>query len=165
MTQRNIPEDSIGKKVAAGAMYLFTEITQSPMPHNASWDLCFSDPVLVPWIMSKSKVNGVSKFTWPPPGPSMTTATFRPAIPTLATKGRVCMGYKTIRWNDVSELPASLSIIAANGILVKKISIRSVSGQTDFIDSHPGVYIAALEPPRQSGAIKSVIIIPTGVKK
>lgn len=71
-----ISVDSLRKAVAGGVKYLYSEITGGD--HGSGWHAAFDSPILVPWIMSKSKAEGVSTFTWPAPGPRSTTAVLAP---------------------------------------------------------------------------------------
>lgn len=66
-----ISVDSLKKAVAGGVKYLYTEITGGD--HGSGWHEAFDSPNLVPWVMSKSKAEGVSTFTWPAPGPRSST--------------------------------------------------------------------------------------------
>ncbi len=71
-----ISVDSLRKAVAAGQKYLYSEITGGD--HGSGWHAAWDSPILVPWIMSKSKANGVSTFTWPAPGPRSATTALAP---------------------------------------------------------------------------------------
>lgn len=71
-----ISVDSLRKAVAAGQKYLYSEITGGD--HGSGWHAAWDSPILVPWIMSKSKVGGVSTFTWPAPGPRSATTALAP---------------------------------------------------------------------------------------
>jgi predicted peptidase len=72
-----ISVDSLRKAVAGGQNYLYSEITGGD--HGSGWHAAFDSPILVPWIMSKSKALGVSTFTWPAPGPRSGTVSLAPA--------------------------------------------------------------------------------------
>lgn len=72
MGNMNITLDSLRKAVSGGSDYLYTQITGGD--HGSGWHEAFDSPVLVPWVVSKSKSGGISKFTWPAPGPQAPTA-------------------------------------------------------------------------------------------
>ncbi|MBN1128506.1 MAG: hypothetical protein JXA71_05945, partial [Chitinispirillaceae bacterium] len=113
-----ISVDSLRKAVAGGSLYLYSEVTGGA--HNAGWFEAFASPLLVPWLMSKSKVHGQIIFTWPAPGPIAvgTAITGRQAIPAAQPTLRISNGI--IRWNGVLDLPSTLVIFSARGSLVER---------------------------------------------
>jgi len=141
---RSISADSVAKRVASGSMYLFTDITNGN--HNSAWNLAFFDPSLVPWLMSKSKVNGTGKFTWPAPGPAdATTSTApQPAAAASVNAGGLKIAGETIRWNGVACLPAGISVFSAKGNLVKRVAVRSAAGEMTCAGLPSGVYFVSL---------------------
>lgn len=139
---RSISTDSVAKKVAGCSMYFFTDITNGN--HNASWNLAFFDPVLVPWLMSKSKAMGVSKCTWPAPGPIAVTAVSQEPQAAPVNAGELLIAGTTVRWNGVSQLPARIDIYSANGTLVMRHDISQRSGEMACSGLAKGVYIVEI---------------------
>lgn len=156
---RSISADSVAKRVAAGSMYLFTDITNGN--HNSSWNLAFFDPSLVPWIMSKSKVNGTSKFTWPAPGPSDVTSSVapRPAAAFVDAGGLAIAG-ETVRWNGVSRIPSSISMFSVKGELVKRVTIRSAVGEMTCAGLPSGTYFVTLGTARELKSPARLTVLP-----
>lgn len=118
--------DSLGRAVAGGSQYLYSEINGGD--HGSGWHEPFYHTMLVPWLMSKSKVNGQIIFTWPAPGPRTVTSVFREqkASPPLSGKLRVANGM--VRWKGVLQLPARIDIYSAKGTLVIRHSISQRDG-------------------------------------
>lgn len=85
-----ISVDSLRKAVAAGVKYLYSEITGGD--HASGWNAAFDSPILVPWIMSKSKAEGVSIFTWPAPGPRALTVALAPRPSRSASRAKPAFG-------------------------------------------------------------------------
>jgi len=78
-----ISSDSLAKAVAAGAKYLFSDVTGGD--HASGWLEAYNSPNLVPWLMSKSRVNGNLVFTWPAPGPASATTAINPGMKANST--------------------------------------------------------------------------------
>lgn len=142
IASRSISADSVAKKVAGGSRYLYTDITNGN--HNGSWNLCFVDPVLVPWVMSKSKVNGKTVFTWPAPGPSSSTSVSRVHGAPDAVSGPLSITAGIIRWKGVSRLPASITIFSAKGDLAKRTEIRKATGEMSYTELPVGIYFVSI---------------------
>ena len=143
IAQRSISADSVAKKVAGGSMYLFTDITNGD--HNGSWSLCFLDPVLVPWLMSKSKVNKKSMHTWPAPGPAgMTKVIAERKIPSSGMRGTFQFADGAIHWTGVLHTPATLNLFSAKGALVRRYNIGTAEGGQPCAGLPAGVYIATM---------------------
>jgi predicted peptidase len=88
-----ISVDSLRKAVAAGVKYLYSEITGGD--HGSGWHAAFDSPMLVPWVMSKSKALGVSTFTWPAPGPSSATVALAPRQSRSASRAKPAFGIQS----------------------------------------------------------------------
>lgn len=87
-----ISVDSLKKAVAGGQRFLYTEITGGD--HGSGWHEAFDSPNLVPWIMSKSKVLGESKFTWPAPGPQSGTVGLAPRRVIALSRSKPAFGLR-----------------------------------------------------------------------
>ena len=135
--------DSLGRAVAASSRYLYHEINGGD--HASGWHAAFFSTLLVPWLMSKSKVNGQIVFTWPAPGPASVSAIFREqqAPHTLSGKLRVANG--TVRWDGVLQLPARIDIYSANGTLVIRHAISKRSGALACYGLAKGVYLVEID--------------------
>jgi predicted peptidase len=156
---RSITADSVAKRVASGSMYLFSDITNGN--HNSAWNLAFFDPSLVPWLMSKSKVNGTSKFTWPAPGPAdVTSITPQPATAATVKVDGLKVNGQTIRWNGVAHLPSTISLFTVKGEMVKQVTIRDAAGEMSYAGLPSGVYFAAIGTTRdfQKSATRLTVV-------
>jgi predicted esterase len=131
--------DSLGRAVAGGSKYLGHFINGGD--HGSGWHAAFYNNLLVPWLMSKSKVNGLTVFTWPAPGPKAVTAVAPlPAAAASVNAGVLQIAGRTVRWNGVSQLPARIDIYSANGTLVMRHDITRQSGKLDCSELAKGVY-------------------------
>lgn len=141
-----ISTDSLNRAVAKGSLYLYAEVNNGN--HNSGWNEAFVAPQLVPYLMSKSKVNKKTVFTWPPPGPAdLVSAVSRPSALANNARGLQSTG-KTIRWNGLARLPAAISFFSARGDLVKRVAVRSAAGETACAGLPAGVYFVTLGTPR-----------------
>jgi predicted peptidase len=86
MANINISLDSLRKAISGGSNYLYTQITGGD--HGSGWHEAFDSPFLVPWLMSKSKALGTSKFTWPAPGPQSATVSLAPRKALSASRAK-----------------------------------------------------------------------------
>jgi poly(3-hydroxybutyrate) depolymerase len=122
-----ISVDSLRKAVSGGSLYLYSEIINGD--HGSGWLEAYESPLLVPWLMSKSKVAGKTVFTWPAPGPgSATTALDKGARPAQKIPGSVSLKSGIIRWSGVSLLPSTLNVYAGNGTLLLRRDIDRPDG-------------------------------------
>lgn len=122
-----ISVDSLRKAVANGSLYLYSEITNGD--HGSGWLEAYESPMLVPWLMSKSRVNGKTVFSWPAPGPASGTTALaqeKGARVTSTFQGKVRVENGIIHWSGVSTLPARLIVYAADGtrVLERNIGLR-----------------------------------------
>jgi poly(3-hydroxybutyrate) depolymerase len=149
-----VSTDSLTHAVVNGSKYLGSFINGGN--HNSGWDEAFFHPLLVPWLMSKSRVNGQMVFTWPAPGPaSATSVTERPASP-AAVSGPLQIAGGMIRWKDVSRLPFRLDIYAANGSLVKRYEICQGEGTLDCSGLTKGVYFVTIDAQNRSARMMAI---------
>ena len=149
--QGAVTTDSLNKTIVAGAKYLCTTIPSGN--HNSGWQTCFYHPFLVPWLMSKSRVNGQTVFTWPAPGPaSVVTAVNNSSRPSFTGKS-LSAGRGIIRWNGVTGLPARIALFSARGALLKHYSIGSSRGELACSGMPAGVYIAVLQTQRSPAEV------------
>ncbi|MBN2188636.1 MAG: hypothetical protein JW699_04220 [Chitinispirillaceae bacterium] len=132
--------DSLWRAVAGGSKYLYSEINNGN--HGDGWHEAFYHPMLVPWLMSKSKVNGQIVFTWPAPGPS-TAVMERQVSPPASGKLRVAHGI--IRWNGVVRLPARLTIYSVNGSLAARHDISRQNGKLSCGGLAKGSYLVEID--------------------
>ena len=146
-TPQGISVDSLNRAIAGGARYLATWITSGN--HNSGWQTCFYSPSFVPWLMSKSKVNGQTVFTWPAPGPAAVTAV-KETPNSVFSRKTLSAGRGTIRWQGVSSLPACVAVFSARGALVKRYGIVSPKGEVACSGLPAGVYMVALQTQRSS---------------
>jgi hypothetical protein len=146
--------DSLGRAVAGGSKYLGHFINGGD--HGSGWHAAFYSNLLVPWLFSKSKVNGQMIFTWPAPGPR-TAVMERQVMPPSSQRLRVADGL--IRWNLVSSLPASITMFSAKGELVKRVVIRTASGEISCAGLPAGIYFAALGTARDSKSVAKFIVV------
>jgi poly(3-hydroxybutyrate) depolymerase len=136
--------DSLRKAVAAGALRLLTLVTNGV--HGDGWAEAWFHPFLVPWVFSKSKVNGQTVFTWPAPGPGETAIVMeRQAPPSLSGKLRIANG--TIRWNGVSRLPARIDIYSAKGTVVMRHAVGQRDGTLQCFALAKGIYCIEINAP------------------
>jgi len=136
-----ISTDSLNRAVAKGSLYLYAEVNNGD--HNSGWNEAFVAPQLVPYLMSKSKVNKKTVFTWPPPGPEdLASAVSRSPAP--ANRAGLELTGKTIRWNGITRFPASVSLFSAKGELVKRTPIHGAAGEMACSDMPSGVYFVTL---------------------
>jgi poly(3-hydroxybutyrate) depolymerase len=134
--------DSLGRAVAGGSKYLYHEINGGD--HGSGWHAAFFSTLLVPWLMSKSKVNGQIVFTWPPPGPASTAVSSeRQASSLVGGKLRVANG--TVRWSGVSTLPSRLNVYSVKGALVARHDIRQQEGKLFCSALAKGVYLVEID--------------------
>lgn len=96
-----ITTDSLRKAVAAGALRLLTLVTNGV--HGDGWAEAWFHPFLVPWVFSKSKVNGQTVFTWPAPGPASVSAVFNERQVSSSSPENLRVANGIIRWNGVSR--------------------------------------------------------------
>lgn len=147
--------DSLGRAVANGSKYLGHFINGGD--HGSGWHAAFYSNLLVPWLFSKSKVNGQIIFTWPAPGPS-TAIMERQISPPLSGKLRVAAGI--IRWNGVARLPSCISIFSAKGDLVKRVEIRNAAGEMTCAELPSGVYFVSLGTARDLKTAAKLTVLP-----
>lgn len=152
-----ISVDSMGRAVVGGAEYLFFGVNNGN--HNSGWHMAFYSPLLVPWLMSKSRVNGQIVETWPAPGPASVTAVKESSKPLFAGKA-LSAEFGIIRWQGVSSLPARLTVFSFRGALVKRYAIGSSKGDLACSGLPAGVYQVVLQTQRSSadGARTTMII-------
>jgi predicted esterase len=135
--------DSLRRAVAACSKYLYHEINNGD--HGSGWHAAFFSPFLVPWLMSKSKVNGQVVCTWPAPGPAQATAVFRERQVTSPLSGNLRVTNGTVRWKGVSRLPARLYIYSAKGTLVMRHAISQRDGKLACSGLAEGVYLVEID--------------------
>jgi hypothetical protein len=131
-----ISTDSLKRAIAGGALRLFSQVTNGI--HADGWMEAWYNPLLVPWIFSKSKVNGKIVFTWPAPGIGVTPVMKRQMPPLLSGKLQVAGGI--IRWSGIYKLPASLDIYSSKGSLVSRYYIGEPNGKLVCSGLAKGVY-------------------------
>jgi hypothetical protein len=141
-TPQGISVDSLNRAIARGSNYLATWIPGGN--HNSGWQTCFYSPSFVPWLMSKSRVNGQSVFTWPAPGPAGTTA-INGSAKQIIVRNNFSAGSGIIRWQGVTALPAHFTVFSARGSIMKRYSIASSTGQMKCFGLPAGVYMVKLE--------------------
>ncbi len=152
-----ISVDSLNNSVVNGAEYLFFGVNNGN--HNSGWHMAFYSPFLVPWLMSKSRVNGNTVFTWPAPGPGSVTAVSempKPLVPGESFSAERGI----IRWEGVSHLPARITLFSARGSLLKRYLIGSSKGELVCSGLPAGVYLVGLETKQSSlDGSRSIMII------
>jgi hypothetical protein len=151
-----ISADSLNNAVVNGAEYLFFGVNKGN--HNSGWHMAFYSPLLVPWLMSKSRVNGNTVFTWPAPGPGSVTAVKEASKP-LIPGNAFTAAHGIIRWEGVSSLPARITLFSARGSLLKRYRIGSSMGELVCSGLPAGVYLVGLETARSSAAGSRAIMI------
>jgi poly(3-hydroxybutyrate) depolymerase len=137
-----ISADSLMRAITRGALYLYAEVNNGN--HNSGWNEAFVAPQLVPYLMSKSKVDKKTVFTWPPPGPADLATPVRLSATKAATGGALTVAGTTIRWNNIARLPASMEVLSAKGSLVKQVAIRSATGEMACSGLPAGVYMVKI---------------------
>jgi len=159
-TPQGISVDSLNRSIAGGANYLATWIPSGD--HGSGWQTCFYSPSFVPWLMSKSRVNGQSIFTWPAPGPLTASTAVNESPKQLVVAGGAMLTTERgiIRWQGVSRLPANVNIFSVTGSLLKHYTIGSASGVLAYSGLPTGVYMITLGS-RQSSVneAKTIMVI------
>ncbi len=153
-----VSEDSLRRAVAAGSKYLYQEINGGD--HASGWFACYFSPYFVPWLMSKSKVNGQIVFTWPAPGPKAVTSVFQERQASSLVSGKLRVANGIIRWNGVSRLPSCISMFSAKGELVKRVAIRNAAGEMTCSELPSGIYFVALGTVRDLKLAARLTILP-----
>jgi hypothetical protein len=138
-----ISTDSLSRAVSGGALRLFSQVTNGN--HADGWMEAWFHPYVVPWVFSKSKVNGLTVFTWPAPGPAPSTAVFMERRAPPFSSGTIKVAAGIIRWNGVSQLPARLSIYSAKGTLVMRHAISQRSGELACSGLAKGSYLVEID--------------------
>jgi hypothetical protein len=168
LTPTGISADSLLKAVVNGAKFLYNEVSSvtgctSTNNHDCSgyhwsgWYACWFHPLFVPWLMAWSKVNAVSTFTWPAPGPKAVTAVSQgPLASPASVSGPLQIAGGTIRWKGVSRLPFRLDIYAANGSLVKRYEICQGEGALDCSGLTKGVYFVTIDAQNRSARMMAI---------
>jgi predicted esterase len=148
-----ISTDSLKKAVIGGALNLYSEIINGD--HRAGWMEAWHNPFTVPWLFSKSKVNGNVVFTWPAPGVQETTSLMiQKGSPHVTGNLRVAKGI--IRWSGVSS-PMRCNIYSAKGALVKRYEIRTNEGMLDCSGLAKGVYIIKANAPNRPADMEMTV--------
>ena len=150
--------DSLNRAVVNGAKYLYSEVNGGD--HGSSWHECFFHPLLVPWLMSKSKVNQAIKFTWPAPGPVSVSqsAVRRPSAP--AASGALAIAHGIIRWSGISGLPAFIDIFSVRGTIQKRFQVGNSTGKLAVSGLPAGVFPVVVRTKRHSVLAAGTIVIP-----
>ena len=136
-----ISTDSLKKTVVGGALWLYSEIINGD--HKAGWMEAWHHPFIVPWLFSKSKVNGQTVFTWPAPGVLETTIFSERPVSSIITE-KLQAAAEIIRWNGVSHLPQSISIYTVKGTLVKRYQIFQSQGTIHCPNLAKGIYFVTM---------------------
>jgi poly(3-hydroxybutyrate) depolymerase len=135
-----ISVDSLKKAVAAGASFLYSEVTGGD--HGAGWHEAFYSPILVPWLMSKSKVDGKTITTWPPEGPKSATSITAERLNRFHISKTIQVTNGKIFWQSFSNFPASLAIFNAKGSIVKQYTVQNSQGEVSCAELPSGIYVA-----------------------
>jgi hypothetical protein len=138
-----ISTDSLSRAVSGGTLRLFSQVTNGN--HADGWMEAWFHPYVVPWVFSKSKVNGLTVFTWPAPGPASVTAVFEERQISSPLSGKLRAGDGLIRWNGVSQLPARIAIYSAKGTLVMRHNVSRQDGKLACSSLAKGVYLIEIK--------------------
>ena len=145
ITPTGISNDSLRKAVEAGALRLFSQVTNGT--HSQGWMMAWYNKFLVPWVFSKSKVNGQTVFTWPAPGPASATAAFTGRQVSPASSDDLRFANGVIRWKGVSGSSVRLNVYSAEGRLVIAGSRLDAKSPVSCTSLPVGAYVAEATDP------------------
>ena len=137
-----ITNDSLRKTVEAGALRLFSQVTNGT--HTQGWMIAWYNPYLVPWVFSKSKVNGQTVVTWPAPGPASTTAVSAEHRVVSASCEKLHIANGVIRWTGGFGESVQLDVYSAGGRLVVSHKNLSATSPVSCASLPDGAYIAVV---------------------
>ena len=138
-----ISVDSLRRAISGGVLYLWSRVNGGV--HADGWLEAYNSPLLVPWMFSKSKVNGKTVFTWPAPATGATAVDSRIVRQNTAKSSgdlRVENGF--IRWHRVSQSPVRLDLYSATGRLVISHENLHEKSHVSCAGLPKGVYFAVI---------------------
>jgi hypothetical protein len=143
-----ITNDSLRKTVETGALRLFSQVTNGT--HSQGWMIAWYNPYLVPWVFSKSKVNGQTVVTWPAPGPASTTAVPSERRGVFVSYEKLHIANGVIRLNGGIGISVQLDVYSAGGRLVISRKNFCAASPVSFASLPDGAYIAVVTEKNRS---------------
>lgn len=140
-----ISVDSLSRAVAAGSRYLWSRVTNGQ--HADGWLEAYNSPFLVPWMFSKSRVDGETVFTWPAPGTQeKVNSRLLTRQPMAKLRGELIAEKGYIFLRRLAEAPVQMKVYSLTGRLVVSRTNLYEKSRVRCDGIVNGVYYAEITP-------------------